>query len=306
MITCLINKKEGTPVTWRPDTDSAPPFFNEEGLIVSTAEEVNNKINISVFEVRNGLLRTSWWGAISNKYFGAVEAKKGYQQAPLNWAIAAHGLEQGVYYCNKDRSKKFEPTMIQTVGELKESCASRLVKVLPQYDVPFNSYFIDLASQSSLLFKKINKQGEQFPWRMETLTAVGEADIQLRRLKISLKGRIAVNMMGINPILSGLFREFLDTPSEAAAPKLYEKIETHFKDIKRAVEHGEKPSFLAPLIESSSYKLVKIVSSLATLEGSRDDDSISVVLYEPPQMGEDNPSDPPLFVGVTGSPVTVE
>lgn len=304
MITCLINKKEGRPVTWRPDADSAPPFFNEEGLIVSTAEEVNNKINISVFEVRNGLLRTSWWGAISNKYFGAVQAKKAFQQAPLNWAIAAHGLEQGVYYCNKEK-KRLEPSMIQTVGEIKQSCSTRLVKVIPQYDVPFNSYFIDLASQSSLLFKKIDK-GEQFPWRMETLNAVGEADIQLRRLKISLKGRIAVNMMGINPVLSGLFRDFLDNPSEAAAPKLYEKIETHFKDIKKAVEHGEKPSFLAPLIESSSYKLVKIVSSLASLEGAKDDDSISVVLYEPPQIGEDNPSDPPLFVGVTGNPVTVE
>ena len=304
MITCLVNKKEGTPVTWRPDADSAPPFFNEEGLIVSTAEEVNNKINISVFEVRDGLLRTSWWGAISNKYFGAVQAKKAFQQAPLNWAIAAHGLEQGVYYCNREK-KSLEPSMIQAVGEIKENCATRLVKVIPQYDVPFNSYFVDLASQSSLLFKKTGN-GEQFPWRMETLNAVGEADIQLRRLKISLRGRIAVNMMGINPVLSGLFREFLDSPSGAAAPKLYEKIEMHFKDIKKAVEYGEKPAFLAPLIESSSYKLVKIVSSLELLEGAKDEDLVSVVLYEPPQIGEYNLNDPPLFVGVTGNPVTVE
>lgn len=298
MITCLINKKEGTPVTWRPDADSAPPFFNEEGIIVSTAEEVNNKINISVFEVRNGLLKTSWWGAISNKYFGAVQAKKAFQQAPLNWAIAAHGMEKGVYYCNKDK-KKLEPSMIQTVGEIKQSCTARLVKVLPKYDVPFNSYFVDLSSDPSMLFKKSEKG-------METLSAVGEANIQLRRIKISLRGRIAVNMMGINPVLNGLFREFLDSPSEAAAPKLYEKIEMHFKDIKKAVEHGEKPAFLAPLIDSGSYKLVKIVSSLCSLEGAKDDDSVSVMLYEPPQIGEYNLSDPPLFVGVTGNPVTIE
>lgn len=189
--------------------------------------------------------------------------------------------------------------MVQTVGEIKQSCTARLVKVLPRYDVPFNSYFVDLSSDSSMLFKKSEKG-------METLSAVGEANIQLRRIKISLRGRIAVNMMGINPVLNGLFREFLDSPSQAAAPKLYEKIEMHFKDIKKAVEHGEKPAFLAPLIDSSSYKLVKIVSSLCSLEGAKDNDSVGVVLYEPPQIGEYKLSDPPLFVGVTGNPVTIE
>jgi hypothetical protein len=301
MITCLINKKEGTPVTWRPDADSAPPFFNEEGIIVSTAEEVNNKLNVNIFEVRNGLLKNSWWGAISNKYLGAVQAKKAFQQAPLNWAIAAaHNLDTGVYYCNKIKNK-LDPKIVQTVGELKDSCSSRLVKVIPQYDVTtFSSYFIDLECESSLHFKKNKKGG------IETLNAVGTSEMPFRRLKISLRGRIGVNMAGINPVLSGLFREFLESPSQGAAPKLYEKIESHFKEVRKSIERGEKPAFLSRHLESSSFKLVKIVSSLAMLEGAKDDDNIGIVLYEPPQAGQDDPTDPPLFVGVTGNPVTIE
>jgi hypothetical protein len=298
MVTCLINKKEGTPVTWRPDADSTPPFFNEEGVLVSTAEEVNGKLNLNVFEVRNGLLKTSWWGAVSPKYFGAIQAKKLFQQAPLNWAIAAHGLAPGVYYCNKDKDC-LDHKISHAVGELKQSCSSRLVKVLPRYDVPFNAYFIDLASQPSLMFKKVNNT-------MQTLKAVGTASMEFRRLKISIKGRIAVNMMGINPVLSGLIREFLDSPNEKLTPALYQKIEQHFSEVKKSIGNGEKPAFLSSLVESSSFKLVKIISSLALLEGACDQDQIEVVLYEAPKFGEENPKDPPLFVGVTGNPVTIE
>jgi len=296
MVTCLINKKEGTPVTWRPDADSTPPFFNEEGVLVSTAEEVNGKLNLNVFEVCNGLLKTSWCGAVSRRYFGAVQTKKLFQQAPLNWAIAAHGLTPGVYYCNKAKDG-LDIKIPQTVGEL-QSCSSRLTKVLPTYDVPFNAYFIDLVSQPSLMFKKVNNT-------METLKAVGTASMELRRLKISIKGRIAVNMMGINPVLSGLIREFLDSPSQRIAPIL-EKIEQHFREIKESIENGEKPSFLYSMVDSSSFKLVKIISSLALLEGACDQDQIEVVLYEAPKFREENPKDPPLFVGVTGNPVTIE
>lgn len=298
MVTCLINKKEGTPVTWRPDADSTPPFFNEEGVLVSTAEEVNGKLNLTVFEVCNGLLKTSWWGAISPRYFGAIQAKKLFQQAPLNWAIAANGLEAGVYYCNKDKNC-LDHKMPQVIGELKQSCSSRLVKVLPRYEVPFGSYFVDLASEPGLMFKKANNT-------METLKAVGTASMELRRLKISIKGRIAVNMMGINPVLSGLIREFLDSPNEKLTTALYEKIEQHFNDIKKSIGSGEKPAFLSGLVESSSFKLVKIISSLALLEGACDQDQVEVILYEPPKFGEENPKDPPLFVGVTGNPVTIE